>query len=80
MFSSYRLTGGALAVVTALGFSFVHFGHNGTCSTHYWANWDLFAMNPVPFGSASCGLAVHAGAEFQAGLWPELERIDIGVL
>jgi hypothetical protein len=21
--------------------------HNGTCDTHYWANWDLFAMNAV---------------------------------
>jgi hypothetical protein len=21
--------------------------HNGTCDTHYWANWDLFAMNTL---------------------------------
>ncbi|MCX7872245.1 MAG: alginate lyase family protein [Verrucomicrobiae bacterium] len=21
--------------------------HNGTCDTHYWANWDLFAMNAL---------------------------------
>lgn len=21
--------------------------HNGTCDTHYWANWDLFAMNAM---------------------------------
>ncbi len=28
--------------------------HNGTCDSHYWANWDLFAMNAVIAIGVAC--------------------------